>query len=81
MCYVSFLWAQVCKHIMTFLDEQKDKEKKKYKDGLAEHVKSSTDAAFSRVEDEKQEVNRTVVELKRRIQDLRSWLSAALPLA
>ena len=68
------------KQVETFLKERKDKRKKKFRDGLEEHIKSSTDAAHRRVEKRREELNKAVDELTHRIQVLKSWLSDVLPL-
>ena len=71
---------QIREQLITFLDDQNDSRKKKYRNGLEEHVKSSTDAVCKRVRRQKRELNKAVVELTDRLQVLRQWLSEAGPL-
>ena len=71
---------QIREQLIAFLNNQYDSRKKKYRNGLEEHVKSSTDAVCKRVRRQKRELNKAVVELTDRLQVLRQWLSEAGPL-
>lgn len=73
MCCV----VQICRKLTVYLDDRKDKRKKMYKDGLEEFVKSSTEAACRRAEEQMQEHNNAVIELTGRLRDLSLWLSKA----
>ena len=75
-----FLWPQMRRRLITFLNKQNDVRKIRCREGLKEHVKSSTDKACQHAREQKRELIEAVVKLTDRIHVLRSWLSEALPL-
>ena len=72
-----FLLVQMHDQLIVCLEEHIHERKNRYRDGLAEYIKSSTDAVFECVEEQKQELNKAVVKLTDRIQVLSQWLSEA----
>ena len=75
-----FLWAQMRQRLITFLNKQNDERRIRCREGLKEHVKSSTDKACQHAREQKRELIEAVVKLTDRIHVLHSWLSEALPL-
>ena len=75
-----FLWVQMRQRLITFLKMQNDERKIRCREGLKEHVKTSTDRACQHAREQKQDLIEAVVKLTDRILVLRSWLSEALPL-
>lgn len=72
-----FLLVQIHRQVALYFDEGKDDRKKSYKDGLEEIVKSSTEAACRRVEEQKRGHQKAVGEITGRLQALRTWLLEA----
>lgn len=72
--------VQMRQQLITFLKKQNDERKIRCKEGLKEHVKSSTGKAYQHAREQKQELIEAVVKLTNRILVLHSWLSEALPL-
>ena len=75
-----FLWAQVCDQLTKFLKKWKDEKRVCCKSYLEEYIKSFTDAVLKHAEEQKQNLDDAVAELKDKIQSLRLWQSEALPL-
>ena len=77
---ISFLLAQVCEELIEFLNNQKDKTRRRYQDELEEHVKSSTDAALEHVKERLQTHNEALLKVKGKIESLGQWQEKAPPL-
>ena len=72
--------AQVCKHFIEFLDNQKVEKRRMYKAEFEEYVKSSIDTVLKDAKEQRQTRNEAVSKLQDKIKSLGLRQKEAQPL-